>query len=174
MPPRSREGADLSRGESQGASHRGECNRLFHFQFLKALDLADDIIVRTVILAARPHEFEGGETKLVAYTDLKARGVVLNQTRLKTMIEAFGPNTDNWVGKTIILRRGRTMFKGEPTWAIYLDVDRSERIAVRDLNVTAIGDHRRPSDAINDRAPPIDNYYGPNDGGGDPTEDIPF
>ena len=141
--------------------------------FLKATDLEEGVIVRAVILAAHPNEFEDGTTKLVIYTDYKAKGVVLNQTRLKTMIEAFGPNLDNWVGKTVSLRRGPTMFKGEATWGIFLDVDRSERIAVRDMNVAAIGDYRRPS-APTPPAPPIDNYYGPNDGGGDPTEEIPF
>jgi hypothetical protein len=140
--------------------------------YLKAIDLEDGVIVRAVILAARPNDFEDGTTKLVIYTDHKAKGVVLNQTRLKTMIEAFGPNTDNWVGKTINLRRGPTMFKGEATWAIYIDVDLSERIAVRDLNVTAIGDHRRQSGPP---VPPAHNtYYGPTDGGGDTTEDVPF
>jgi hypothetical protein len=139
--------------------------------YLKAIELEDGVIVKTVILAARPNDFDGEETKLVIYTDYKAKGVVLNQTRLKTMIEAFGPNIDNWVGKTVMLRRGPTMFKGEPTWGIFLDVDRSERIAVHDLNVTAIGDHRRPSGPP---VPPPRDYYGPSDGGGDPTEDIPF
>jgi hypothetical protein len=140
--------------------------------YLKALDLEDGVIVKTVVQAARPDDFEGGETKLVISTDYKAKRVVLNQDRLKTMIEAFGPSLDNWTGKTIYLRRGPTMFKGKETSGIFIDVDRADRIAVRDLNVSAIGDHRRPSGPP--VPPPPMQYDGPEDGDGDPTEDIPL
>jgi hypothetical protein len=89
--------------------------------------------------------------------------VVLNQTRLKALIAAFGTNPDNLIGKTVIISRVPTMFKGEPTWGVGIEPIVADRIATRGATVTAIGGHREsPKPSV---APPIDR---------DLDSDIPF
>jgi hypothetical protein len=62
--------------------------------YFRAEDLDPNVVIETTIVSVRPREFEDG-SKLVVYTDHQGKGVVLNQTRLKALITAFGPNFDN-------------------------------------------------------------------------------
>jgi hypothetical protein len=108
--------------------------------FFRAEDLDPNVRIETTIVSTRPRDFEDGETKLVAYTDYQGgKGIVFNQTRLKACIAAWGPNLDNWVGKPLIVKRGATMFKGDPTWAVVVEPVVAERIAA---------EPRRPRPAI--------------------------
>jgi hypothetical protein len=159
--------------------------------YFAAEDLDPKVLIETAIVSVRPREFEDGERKLVVYTDHQGKGVVLNQTRLKTMIAGFGPNFDGWVGKQIIISQGSTMYSGEPVPAI----------VVQPVVPTRIAAERRP--ALEASSPrPIQTTRGPitpgsvdirsgryaqsdappsapppdvcPDGPGDPSDDIPF
>jgi hypothetical protein len=135
--------------------------------YLRAEDIAPDVLIEANIVSARAHEFEGGETKLVLYVDYQSKGVVLNQTRLKATIAAFGPNPDNWIGRTIIIRRGVTMFAGKDVPGIVIEPVRAERIA--SAAPRALEEPRRGSIDIRsgkgawDDPPPPDHYDGPSD-----------
>ena len=113
------------------------------------------------------YEFEdSGERKLVIYTNHEGRGVVLNQTRLKTLIAAFGPQSDNWLGREIAILRGTTTFSGKHVPAIVIEPMVAERIAAR--RVTPEPSIMPPS------APPHSKYDGPDDGEDDGTEEAPL
>ena len=57
------------------------------------------------------------------------RGVVLNQTRLKAMIAAYGPNSNNWLDQPIRVRRGETLYAGKRVATVEVEADPSARIA---------------------------------------------
>jgi hypothetical protein len=37
----------------------------------------------------------------------------LNQTNVKTLMRSYGPNSDDWHGKQILLEEGRVVYQGE-------------------------------------------------------------
>ena len=159
--------------------------------YFTAENLDPNVLIETAIVSVRPREFEDGSLKLVVYTDHVGKGVVLNQTRLKTMIAAFGPNFDGWAGKQIIISKGSTVYSGKTVPAIVVEpvvptriaaVPRSALEASSPKPIQTIrgpitpgsveirsGRHMRsdPQPTV----PPPD--AGP-DGPGDPSDDIPF
>ena len=56
----------------------------------------------------------GEGQKPVCYFKGGDKGLVLNKTNGIVMADAFGDDTDDWVGKVIELRVEPTMFKGKP------------------------------------------------------------
>ena len=70
---------------------------------------ADDMKGKTVtveIASVGSDEFEDGTdhvVKLILNFVGKEKGLVLNWTNLKKLKAAFGPETDGWVGKSIML-----------------------------------------------------------------------
>jgi hypothetical protein len=134
-----------------------------------AAGIEPGVRIEATIVSIRDREFDGGETKPVIYTDYLGKGLVLNQTRLKTGIAAWGPNPDNWIDKSIVISRGKTVFKGEETDCVVMEPVVANRIATRGATVTAIGGHREPPKPS--AAPLIDNMPG---GSGELDDDIPF
>jgi hypothetical protein len=130
-----------------------------------AVGIAPDVRIETKIVSIRERDFEDGTTKPVVYTDYLGKGIVLNQTRLKAGIAAWGPNPDNWIGKSIIISRGPTIFKGEPTWAVVMEPVVADKIAAHGATVTAISNRREPSEPSLAPTPPEP---------GEIDDDIPF
>jgi hypothetical protein len=97
--------------------------------YFRAEDLDPSVLIETTIVSVRTRDFDDGSHKLIVYTDHQGQGVVLNQTRLKTMIAAFGSNFDNWSGKKIVIRRGSTLYSGKQTPAIVVEPVVPTRIA---------------------------------------------
>jgi hypothetical protein len=98
--------------------------------FIKAEDLEEGVIIEARISSVSDREFEekGQATikPIIRFED--GRGVVLNQTRLREMIKAFGPNPENWVGKTINVLRGTTLYSGRTVPAVEIDVETVPRL----------------------------------------------
>jgi hypothetical protein len=136
--------------------------------YLKAADLKPGVLIEAKIVSVRPVDFEDGTTKPVIYTDYMGKGIVLNQTRLKALIAAWGPNPDNLIGKTIIISQGRTMYAGEEVDAVVIKPVVADRIATHGATVAAIGNRREP--LKQSVAPPIDRVP---DGLGPIDDDIP-
>jgi hypothetical protein len=134
--------------------------------FFRAEDMDSNLRIETAFVSLREREFTDGE-KLVGYTDYEGgKGVVFNQTRLKACIAAWGPNCDNWIGKPLIIRRGETMYKGEPTSAVVVEPVVADRIATQPRAPISVTSGRRMPPTPPE--PPIDN------GRGQLDDDIPF
>jgi hypothetical protein len=123
--------------------------------YYRAEDLDPHVRIETTIVDVRRREFDDG-TKLVAYTDHQGKGVVLNQTRLKAMITAFGPNFDNWPGKKIIICQGPTVYSGKPAQAIVVEPVVPTRIAAepRQGRITIESGQRAPAEPLSEVNPP--------------------
>lgn len=90
--------------------------------FLSGDTLEPNVIIEAAIVSARSHQFEEEEKeKLVIYLDYEGKGVVLNQTRTKALIRAYGINTDNWIGKPIKVFRGETMYAGKTVPCVVIE-----------------------------------------------------
>ena len=124
--------------------------------YFRAEDLDPSVLIETTIVSVRPRDFDDGSHKLVVYTDHQGQGVVLNQTRLKTIIAAFGPNFDNWPGKKIIICQGPTVYSGKPAQAIVVEPVVPTRIAAepRQGRITIESGQRAPAEPLSEVNPP--------------------
>ena len=89
----------------------------FPSKYLKAADLKGR--PRTVIVADCLHEeVDQGERKPVAYFQDMKKALILNLTNSRTIVDAFGDETDAWVGKQIELYPTKVSFQGRLVDAI--------------------------------------------------------
>lgn len=78
----------------------------------KAGDLIGQRLVLTINDVSTT-EFNGDEPqKPVLSFDEDARELILNKTNLASLIEAFGDDSDDWVGQTIALFTEKVMYAG--------------------------------------------------------------
>jgi len=70
-------------------------------KYLKAADLKGSV-QRVTIVDAQVEKLKE-DTKIVLYFAGKTKGVALNVTNARTLDDAFGPDTDNWIGAVIEL-----------------------------------------------------------------------
>src|ERR1700722_3581645 len=137
-------------------------------------------------------EFEDG-TKGVLFLDVfNGRGLVLNQSNLKTLMTAFGRKSENWVGQDVVVNRTLADFKGKPVPAIRLEAVRRPAITAPAVATTpkltaaragtttfttgtatpdAMLEPESPIESGPPSAPPPTSYDGPDDG---PNDDIDF
>jgi hypothetical protein len=132
--------------------------------YLRAEDLDPNVRIEATIAAVRSREFEDGSVKPVVFLG-DGRGVVLNQSRLKGMIAAYGLESDNWVGRAVVVSRGTTLYQGKSVPAIMVDPVVATRIGAEQR--PALEEPRRGSIDIRsgkgswDDPPPPDRYDGP-------------
>ena len=95
--------------------------------YIKGEDIAQNVLIEATIASVKMKEFEDGEKSVVALED--GRQLILNQTRLKALIGAFGPNSENWIGKSVILSRGLAPYAGKIVPAVKIEPIVAPRIA---------------------------------------------
>jgi hypothetical protein len=91
-------------------------NETFSGNFLKAADLKGAQPVVTI--AEIRMEKMGEDTKPAIYFAGKEKGVVLNKTNATNIASAYGPETDGWVGRRVILFSAWVDFQGKSVEAI--------------------------------------------------------
>ena len=111
----------------------------------KAVDIESNVRIEATIVSVRDRDFEDGTTKPIIYTDYLGKGVVLNATRLKALIAAWGVNPDNLIGKKVVISRGVTKYQGNDVPCVEVEPVVADRIAAHGATVTAIGNRREPS-----------------------------
>jgi len=88
----------------------------FPSKHLKAADLQGKEVRLKIANVER--EKLGDDNKLVVYFHRTERGFVLNKVNSYAIADAYGDDTDDWIGNDIILFPVRTDFKGKPVDAI--------------------------------------------------------
>jgi hypothetical protein len=125
----------------------------------KAVDIESNVRIEATIVSVRDRDFEDGTTKPIIYTDYLGKGVVLNATRLKALIAAWGVNPDNLIGKKVVISRGMTRYQGNDVPCVEV-----EPVVANRIGATA-----RPAlKAVEPPAPPTGR------GSGELDDDIPF
>lgn len=86
-------------------------NDQFPSKFLKANDLDGKQII--VTMRDCVVESIGEDKRPVLYFVGKDKGVVLNKTNANNVGDAYGPDTDEWVGKKVVLYTAFVDFQGK-------------------------------------------------------------
>jgi len=83
-------------------------------KYLSAADLQGRESLCT-IRDCRSEDVSGGEDqdKPVLYFESKNKGLALNRTNANTIKAAFGPETDHWLGRRIVIYPSTTDYKGK-------------------------------------------------------------
>src|SRR6516164_2309386 len=100
-------------------------NDVFPSKYLKASDLKGRRI--EVVMADVKTEKLGDDFKPILSFKGKDKGLVLNKTNANAIIDAYGPESDDWFGQPIILFEAMVEFQGKRGPAIRVDVPRRPR-----------------------------------------------
>lgn len=110
----------------------------FPASYLKAVDLQDRNV--TVTIEKVVMEDIGGDHKPVLYFRGTDRGLVLNKTNANNISYALGDETDNWIGREIILYPTIVDFQGRSVDAIRVKVGKPKVGNVAPREVSKTGD----------------------------------
>jgi hypothetical protein len=81
--------------------------------------------VTVTISAVQVETLQNGNTtekKGVVYFSDASKGLVLNRVNCDVISAAFGPETNNWIGRQITLYPDMTQFQGRPTACIRIRI----------------------------------------------------
>lgn len=129
-------------------------NDAFPSNYLKAADLKG----RNVTVTMDRVEFEvlGDNKKLILYFEGKDRGLVLNKTNANNIANAYGDDTDDWIGKQIVLFEAMVDFQGRTVPAIRVrmpQIKDKPKQAVRPASADMQDRRPVPPDDMNDEIP---------------------
>jgi hypothetical protein len=99
----------------------------FQSGFLRAEDLEPGVTYERTISEVEEVGFDDATKAVIRFAD-ESPGVVLNQTRFHALIAAFGPVSENRLGKTIRVMRGATQYGGKTVPAIVAEADKTPRV----------------------------------------------
>jgi len=102
------------------------------------------------------------DRKLVLSFHGKSKQLVCNKTNSKTIAGLYGDETDNWIGKPIILMPREVEFQGSMVWAIRVSLQKPAQSQSAPSN---------PPAASADRSPPPSKPAPRNE---NLDEDVPF
>jgi hypothetical protein len=91
-------------------------NEAFPSKYLKAADLNDE--QHLLIMERAEFEQLGDDRKLILYFQNQKKGLVLNKTNANTIAAQYGDDTDEWIGKEIVLFEAMVDFQGKTGPAI--------------------------------------------------------
>jgi len=92
-------------------------NNVFPTKYVKAQDVNGQI---QVVIAKAVMEQLGDEHKLVVYFEGHTKGMVLNKTNANNLSNLYGPESDGWIGKPMMLVSTFVDFQGQSTPALRL------------------------------------------------------
>jgi arabinogalactan endo-1,4-beta-galactosidase len=104
-------------------------NEAFPSKYLKAADLED----RQHLMVMERAEFEmlGDERKLILYFQNQKKGLVLNKTNANTIAAKYGDDTEDWLGKEIVLFEAMVDFQGKTGPAIRVRAPKAKAAPVK-------------------------------------------
>lgn len=91
-------------------------NEAFPSNYLKSSDLQGS--TPTVTMSHVTTEQMGDDRKLVLYFQGKEKGMVLNKTNANNIASLYGPETEDWQGKKIMLAVAWVDFQGRSVEAL--------------------------------------------------------
>lgn len=97
---------------------------MFESKYIKATDLQGkkvNVTVQSVTVVTLGND-EQQEKKPCLIFKGKDKGMICNKTNWNTLIELYGPDTDEWTGKSITIYPAEVAFKGKMTLAIRISL----------------------------------------------------
>ena len=124
----------------------------FPSDYLKAADLRDKNVL--VVVDRVEMKDIGDDHKPIVYFQHKDKGLVLNKTNANNIALAYGDDTDDWIGKEIVLFPAMVDFQGRTVAAIRVRTPQAKDRARPELRVAGGG----PQAAVRaPEPPPIDD-----------------
>jgi len=94
-------------------------NEMFPSKFLKASDIDQDYEVKIVeINTDTIGQGDQAEQKFIVHFEEFDKGLVLNKTNANLIAAQYSQDTDNWIGKSIVLTVEDVAYQGKITPAI--------------------------------------------------------
>lgn len=140
-----------------------ELSNIFPSKYIKASDLQGREI--NVAISEANIEEIGQDKKLVLYFQGKEKGLVCNRTNADRIAHAYGTNTDQWIGREIVLFTDLVPFQGKTVEAVRV---RTPRVAAPP-RTSAPNDTFKPKDIGG--VSMMERIHTANNG---PSDDIPF
>jgi hypothetical protein len=91
-------------------------NEIFPSKYIKAADLKGREV--TVIIANVEIEKIGDDRKMVIYFQGKEKGLVTNKTNANRIAMLYGEDTDQWIGREILLGTDFVDYQGKSVEAV--------------------------------------------------------
>jgi hypothetical protein len=85
-------------------------NDIFTSKYLRAADVQGQ---HQLTIARTAMEQLGDETKLVLYFKGSDKGMVMNKTNSNNVAKVYGPETNGWIGKPIVIATAMTDYQGQ-------------------------------------------------------------
>jgi hypothetical protein len=101
---------------------------VFPSKYISSADV-DGREIELVIQSVQMEDVSDGEQKAIVYFNKGAKGAVLNMTNWTTIEDAYGLDTDTWVGQPVTLTVERTTYKGKPTKGLRLKIPHRQAAA---------------------------------------------
>lgn len=90
----------------------------FPSKYLKASDVEDEHPTVTIRHITREEVGQTKDVRPCIYFEEVEKGVVLNKTNATNISKMYGSETDNWIGKKVVLGTAMVDFQGESKPAI--------------------------------------------------------
>lgn len=123
---------------------------IFDSKYIKSADL-NGRQVKVKIAATEVIQLgDPPQTKINIYFEGKQKSLVCNRTNAMILADTLGPDTNNWIGAEIVISARRTMYKGQPTMGLHVDVPPSAAPRQVPSGIKSNGNVRIPSGPSSD------------------------
>jgi hypothetical protein len=150
-------------------------NTVFPTKYVKAQDINGQV---QVTIRAAVMEQLGDEHKLVVYFDGHEKGMVLNKTNANNLSNLYGPESDGWIGKSMMLVSTFVDFQGQSTPALRLHPPQQQPAQQPAQQTTPMGEVKYeqvvPSTGIHQQVGSEYTEANPPPQGNPIDDDIPF
>ena len=110
-----------------------DINAVFPSKYLKASDLQGRecaVTIDSVTTEDVAGQGEPDDHKPILWFEKATKGFVLNKTNANTIAGMYGPETDNWVGRTITLFPTQTDFQGKQVACVRVRLPQAATVPV--------------------------------------------
>jgi hypothetical protein len=137
------------RREKDAARNRGvtimvNINDAYPDKYLKADDLKGQEIPVVITRADIEEIGQNKDRKIVLYFKDRGKAMVCNKTNARRIAFAYGPESQAWVGKTVVVFPEMVDYKGQPTWALRIKLPANVMQQMAQAPAGAQFDERNP------------------------------
>lgn len=101
-------------------------NEMFPSNYLKGDEIRGKRLL-VIIKSGQLEEMQDGGQKPVLYFERASKGLVLNKTNGDTLAEAYGDDSDAWIGKPVILYFDpKVSYAGKRTGGIRMEIPQEQ------------------------------------------------
>lgn len=135
----------------------------FPSQYLQSSDIAGRKVRCVIehIATETVGQDEEQRQKPVMYFKNGSKGLVVNATNWDTLADAYGEESDNWIGKSVVLHVVPTKFKGKATTGIRMKIpDKKAPIPIPQVQLKPVEqvqeeeeENENPAEGMDDEIP---------------------